>query len=142
MRGVVDPYCAAAPEFHWLRVVPYDEFVRAFGSAIAGIGNVERVELRDPDASGRARRIAIVGEHGQFELKGSSFRTTLGTTFVRSSLIQSVNVEPPDSVTIAGAGHGHGAGLCQWGARFMAQGGSTAAQIVAFYFPGTALGTT
>jgi len=142
LRGVVDPHCAGAPEFHWEREVPYDEFVRALGATIAGIGDLDRVDLRDPDTSGRARRVTLIGETGQVDMKGPAFRTALGTALVRSTLILSVRVERPDTVAIAGAGHGHGAGLCQWGARFMAQDGADAREIVSFYFPGTVLGST
>lgn len=41
--------------------------------------------------------------------------------------------------TITTRGYGHGAGLSQYGAYAMAQGGSTWQQILAYYFPGTEL---
>jgi stage II sporulation protein D len=40
----------------------------------------------------------------------------------------------------AGRGYGHGVGLCQWGAKGMAEQGYAARQILAFYYPGTTLG--
>src|SRR5918994_5027455 len=44
--------------------------------------------------------------------------------------------------TIRGAGFGHGVGMSQYGALGFAQQGRTAAQILAHYYSGTALGTT
>ena len=44
--------------------------------------------------------------------------------------------------TIRGAGFGHGVGMSQYGAMGYAEHGSTAAQILAHYYTGTALGTT
>src|SRR3954462_16038175 len=44
--------------------------------------------------------------------------------------------------TIRGAGFGHGVGMSQYGAMGYASHGWTAAQILAHYYTGTALGTT
>jgi len=143
LRGVVDPHCAMSPEFHWQRDVPYDEFMRALGVATAATGDVERVDLIDIDESGRPRSISLVGARGTTELRASAFRSAIGTTVVRSTLIQNVQIQRnggSGTVSIAGAGRGHGVGLCQWGARGMASEGTSAEQIVQFYFPSTSLG--
>jgi SpoIID/LytB domain protein len=44
--------------------------------------------------------------------------------------------------TFTGGGWGHGVGMSQWGARGWAAQGSSAAQILAHYYTGTALSTT
>src|ERR1700754_1834375 len=44
--------------------------------------------------------------------------------------------------TIKGAGFGHGVGMSQYGAMGYAEHGATAAEILAHYYTGTALGTT
>ncbi|XVX19317.1 SpoIID/LytB domain-containing protein [Actinomycetota bacterium] len=46
------------------------------------------------------------------------------------------------SITFAGRGYGHGRGMSQWGAYGAATKGLTARQIMEFYYPGTAAGTT
>jgi stage II sporulation protein D len=46
-----------------------------------------------------------------------------------------------DVARFSGRGYGHGAGLCQWGAKGMAEQGYTAKQILEFYYPGTTPGT-
>ncbi|KQT93954.1 hypothetical protein ASG49_03130 [Marmoricola sp. Leaf446] len=49
---------------------------------------------------------------------------------------------PSDGVLrLTGHGYGHGHGMSQYGARGAAQAGLTQAQIMAFYYPGTAAGT-
>ena len=40
-------------------------------------------------------------------------------------------------VALYGGGNGHGVGLSQYGAKYLAEQGKTAAEIVACYFPGT-----
>ena len=42
-------------------------------------------------------------------------------------------------VVLEGAGHGHGIGLCQRGARAMAEGGASFRKIISHYFPNTSL---
>jgi stage II sporulation protein D len=44
-----------------------------------------------------------------------------------------------EQVILDGAGHGHGIGLCQRGARAMAEGGNSFRQILSHYFPNTAI---
>jgi peptidoglycan hydrolase-like amidase len=51
------------------------------------------------------------------------------------------NFPSNDAVTIVGRGHGSGRGLAEYGAERMAEQGRTAAQILDFYYPGTAAGT-
>jgi stage II sporulation protein D len=46
------------------------------------------------------------------------------------------------TVTITGSGYGHGKGLSQWGAQGAAKAGRTHQQILDFYYPGTAAGST
>jgi stage II sporulation protein D len=50
--------------------------------------------------------------------------------------------KPKTTFTIRGAGFGHGVGMSQYGAMGYAEHGSNAAQILAHYYSGTALGTT
>lgn len=40
-------------------------------------------------------------------------------------------------VRFSGAGHGHGVGFCQWGARGLALAGRSALQILQYYYPGS-----
>lgn len=42
-------------------------------------------------------------------------------------------------IHVEGRGHGHGVGMSQWGAFTMAQQGASAADIIAAFYPGTAL---
>ncbi|WP_052462546.1 SpoIID/LytB domain-containing protein [Nigerium massiliense] len=44
-----------------------------------------------------------------------------------------------DTITVTGAGYGHGIGMSQYGAQGAARSGLTSAQILSFYYPGTTL---
>ncbi len=51
-----------------------------------------------------------------------------------------VAIPSTGALTISGRGWGHGRGMSQYGAKAQAEDGRTAAQILAFYYPGTAAG--
>ena len=40
-------------------------------------------------------------------------------------------------VALYGGGNGHGVGMSQYGAKYLAEEGKTAEEIIAYYFPGT-----
>ncbi len=72
----------------------------------------------------------------------ADFRRTLGYDAVRSLWLRTVRIDPAQAdprLVIEGCGHGHGVGLCQWGARYFAAAGASAAEILALYFPGTSV---
>ncbi|MEX1125382.1 MAG: SpoIID/LytB domain-containing protein, partial [Acidimicrobiia bacterium] len=46
-----------------------------------------------------------------------------------------------NTVTVTGGGWGHGIGMSQWGAKALADGGSTATQILQYFYTGASLGT-
>ena len=65
----------------------------------------------------------------------------LAATLVIALLAASV-ATAKTTFTIRGAGFGHGVGMSQYGAMGFAQKGRNAAEILAHYYTGTALGTT
>jgi stage II sporulation protein D len=77
-----------------------------------------------------------------FELSDGRRRYRLSAIDVRRlfpSSIHSFQFEARISegqLVIEGRGHGHGVGLCQWGARGMARDGSGALEIIRHYYPG------
>lgn len=147
LSGVACPYCTASPDFQWSRDVPLDAFTRAFQSELAGVGELSSVSVAGTDSSGRARAITVVGSTESIQIPGGTFRSRLGTRVVRSLMIRNIETVgsaglPPavQSMTIEGAGLGHGVGLCQWGARGMGLENRSTREILSFYFPNTAIG--
>lgn len=139
LRGVADPNCAGTPEYRWQLDLPDATLGSALGARFVAIGDVETVGLRDPDESGRPAGLVFSGSAGSFDIATRTFRETLGTNVVRSTLILAV-APRAGGLHVDGGGRGHGVGLCQWGSRILGGAGSSAAEIVRFYFPGTVLG--
>jgi stage II sporulation protein D len=50
-------------------------------------------------------------------------------------------VDRGSTLEIQGRGHGHGVGLCQWGARGLALEGKSYREILQYYYPGLSLAT-
>jgi len=139
LRGVDDPHCVAAPDYRWTRDVALDRVLGAFGTRTGG--TVASAALADPDAQGRARTVVLSGAL-RTSVPIAEFRRALGYDVVRSPWLRAIRVDATQAaprLVIEGSGRGHGVGLCQWGSRFFASSGASAAEILAFYFPGTAV---
>jgi stage II sporulation protein D len=134
LRGVPDPHCVAAPDYRWQRTLPVDRVRAALGARVPG--EITGFQLGPGDSSGRALTIDVFSDGSRATVPTAEFRTAIGADVVRSTWILSL-VLGASEVAIDGAGRGHGVGLCQWGARGMGLDGSPAADILAFYFPGT-----
>ena len=84
--------------------------------------------------SGRAETLLISGQ----EVSAPALRIALGSTKMRSCLLESLRVEN-GLVYMSGKGYGHGVGMSQWGAYAMAKEGKTAEEIVTHYFAGVVI---
>lgn len=82
----------------------------------------------------RSRRMALVAA-----LLGLGVTAT-PAAHARTAPETPVAVPAGGSLTLSGHGYGHGRGLSQYGAEGAARQGRSAAQILSFYYPGTALG--
>jgi stage II sporulation protein D len=141
LRGVGDPYCTASPDYRWQRSVPLDRARAALAGRVNGTPLA--AQLDDPDDSGRPRSVTIRDDAGDaIVVTVSELRQRLGTDTVRSLWLREIDFDRTQAgplVVIEGSGRGHGVGLCQWGARGMALAGAAAPDILAQYFPGTAV---
>lgn len=124
--------CSALPQSRWEAKVPVSELRGAFGGS-----KLKGVRVQGRTRTGRVNRIAT--DSGR-SVDGVSFRARVGYSRIRS-LHFDVKPAGPDVLQFSGRGYGHGAGLCQWGAKALADGGSGYTEILAHYYPGTELQT-
>jgi len=85
------------------------------------------------DGSGRVTDLKIKTAKNESKIPAKDFRNIIGPNIIRSANF-SVNLVH-DDVVFEGLGWGHGVGLCQWGAYFMAKRGFSAMQILEYYYP-------
>ena len=125
----------APPEAaHWEASFSAEEVLAAARDAGASVSELTGISIGQRGESGRATTLMISGH----EVSAPAFRLAIGSTKMRSCLIESLRVED-GRVLMSGKGYGHGVGMSQWGAYAMAQAGSTAQEIVLHYFTGVTL---
>lgn len=115
----------------WTAVFTADQVRKACAGAGVKVDAVERVEIGERGASGRAKYLLVNGE----KVSAPSFRIQIGANKLRSTLIDGITVKG-GKLTFKGRGFGHGVGLSQWGAYQLAEDGKTAPEIIETYFPG------
>jgi len=92
-------------------------------------GNLEQIEVAEEGPSGRATLLEI----NETEVPAPSLRLALDDEVMRSTFIYELEVSEGE-VTMAGEGFGHGVGMCQWGARALAEEGNSPEDIVEYYY--------
>jgi len=135
LKGVVCPFCKDSPHFSWHYVTGLDEIALKMARIGKPIGSVKDISVAARDASGRVAKLNISGADKTITLSGKDFRGALGHTLIRSTNF-SVRLAGNDAI-FEGTGWGHGAGMCQWGAYFMAKAGKSAEEILSYYYPQT-----
>lgn len=92
-------------------------------------GSITRVEIAQRGPSGRVTRFRI----NDVEISGPQLRLGLGSTVMRSTFVDSIRIEG-NHLAMSGSGYGHGVGMCQWGARALAESGKSAEEIIRYYY--------
>jgi stage II sporulation protein D len=120
-----DPYCARKG---WTSTIRKEEI------------RLDSLRIAERTSSGRALRL----QAGQRSISASSLRFAVGRALGWGRLpsdLYEVN-DAGDRWVFEGRGSGHGVGLCQVGAARMGEDGRSYREILAFYYPGTALGVS
>jgi stage II sporulation protein D len=123
--------CLRSPR-PWRATVDRDDLLAAAGMASEARGPW-RVDLEERTPSGRLRLLRVTAGGHDAVVPVDTLRAQLGYGRVRSARFgwtASLN-----HLRLDGVGYGHGVGLCQQGARGMAAGGATYAEILAHYYP-------
>ncbi len=142
MPSVECQQCQACPRFRWSTVLTGEEVAAAVRKAAGRNApkdfEVARVEVQRPDDRERLPRLVATDSRGtSLTVDARAFRSALP----RSDLFSvwfAMHAEG-DRWRLDGIGHGHGVGLCQWGANGFAGTGKTFDAILAHYYPGTVI---
>ena len=138
LKPVVCPFSAGSAHYFWNLDLKLSDISEALRRGGVDVGQVRRIMIAERTPSLRAATITVTGTRGQAQVRGNDFRRMLGYDTFKSTLF-AVAVDG-DMARFAGRGYGHGVGMCQWGAKVMADRGYSARQILEFYYPGTTFG--
>lgn len=130
LRGVVD-YDQLSPAFQWSKSFTSTELSRLIG----GVGSVRSLVPERRTPRGRILSLKVVGSRGTKRLSGAQFRKALdlrSTLFTVSAAAGRFQID--------GRGYGHGIGLSQWGAYYLADQGLNHERILSHYYQNARLG--
>ena len=134
LKGVSCDFCQDSPHFKWHNVLSLEEARDALVKGGLRIESIKDIVILGKDKSGRITDLKITADKKDMKISSKDFRDALGPNTIKSTNFQ-VKVVDHD-VVFEGLGWGHGVGLCQWGAYFMAKQGYTYKQILEYYYPG------
>ena len=123
-----------APNYQWeteIDAVDLEMLLSRNGIKVDGILSIEPVSFT---SSGRVSELQIRHKNGIEKISGVNFRKIIGYETIRSTLFRIKEGE--GSFIFYGKGSGHGVGLCQWGAKGMAEKGYSYIDILKYYYPG------
>lgn len=126
LKSVDSSWDKDSPKFHDKKIVSIGEFEKILGVKLSGDGSVGKIVEKTP-----GNRVATVEINGK-KFSGRQIREKLE---LRSS---DFKWEIKDNqVVISTKGFGHGVGMSQYGANFMAEDGKTFNEILSHYYKGT-----
>ena len=113
------------------------EIINKFNRFGERLGDLRDISILERDKSSRINKLKITTSNQSFEITVKEFRDIIGPDIIKSSTfdLSLTNTR----VFFEGKGWGHGVGMCQWGAYFMAKQGYTYQRILSYYYPGSRL---
>ncbi len=132
-------FCRESPHFRWSQTLDADRLAEALAAdQRTAVGSrVRSVRVLQRGQTGHVTRLRVAGDRTR-DLDAELFWTAvcrkLGWGKLKSTAFTVTPV--PGGFRFDGRGLGHGVGLCQWGARGMAESGYTWRQILGHYYPG------
>ncbi len=140
LRSVPCEWCRESDKYRWKTELSLAEFQTGLKKALGSKTPTEIKTIRQTAGPG-------AGIIAQFEISDGKKTAKVNGIALRQSFPNGKLLSPhfamqlkSGKVQIEGQGFGHGAGLCQWGARGQAQAGKSATEIVRHYYPGAEIG--
>lgn len=137
LKGVECPFDLESPFYQWKASFKLDQLEKSLRQQGFEVGTIATLTPLAYSRAGRVATLRILHSRGELILRGEELRKAVGYTVVPSTqfTIESLGQE----VVLAGYGAGHAVGLCQWGAKELAELGYSFASILRYYYPGTEL---
>lgn len=135
LKGVECPFCQGSKYYAWKAELSVSEVQSLLAKKGYSVSNLQSIDPEEPDPSGRPRFLAIRHAAGTLKLSANEFRLAVGPDRIRSTRIKVA--KEGDRLVVKGRGWGHGVGMCQFGAKHLAELGYRYADILRYYYPGS-----
>ncbi|HLA61953.1 MAG TPA: SpoIID/LytB domain-containing protein [Nitrospiraceae bacterium] len=137
LKGVECPFDLASPYYQWKSSFKVDTLEQNLRQQGFSVGTIATMAPLSFSRGGRVAKLRILHSGGELILRGEELRKVIGYTIIPSTqfAIESIG----QYVVLSGYGAGHAVGMCQWGAKELAELGYSFSTILQYYYPGTEL---
>jgi stage II sporulation protein D len=137
LKGVECPFDLESPYYQWKVSFTVERLEQSLRKHGFPVGTIATMTALSYSRAGRVATLRILHSKGELILRGEDLRKAVGYTVVPSTqfTIDSMGRD----VVLSGYGAGHAVGLCQWGAKELAELGYSFSSILRYYYPGTEL---
>ena len=137
LKGVECPFDLMSPYYQWKSSFKIDTLEQNLRQQDFSVGTITTMTPLSFSRGGRVATLRILHSGGELVLRGEELRKAVGYTIIPSTqfAIESIGRD----VVLSGFGAGHAVGMCQWGAKELAELGYPFSTILQYYYPGTEL---
>jgi stage II sporulation protein D len=133
IQSVTCGFCNDFPRYFWELKLSHEEIKKRLNADGYQIEKVKKIKVEKRSETNRVIELSIKGKGGNVTIPGNDLRRIIGFDRLRSTNFIVKNFH--GSTQFLGIGYGHGVGLCQWGAKKMAESGYPYRKILQYYYP-------
>lgn len=137
LAGVPDPFCRHSNNYSWRFYIPTKDILSKLQRKDMVL-KIKGIRISKRDKSGRALKLIFTTDKKNITINASDFRKWFGSSEIKSTFIMRI-VPYKNGYEFIGRGWGHGVGLCQEGAKELAQRGKNYKKILKHYYPGATI---
>jgi len=137
LKGVECPFDLASPYYQWTASFRRELLEQNLRQQGFPIGTITALTPSSFSRGGRVATLRVVHTEGELLLRGEELRKAVGYMVVPSTQFTVESVE--SEIVLSGYGAGHAVGMCQWGAKELAELGYPFSTILSYYYPDTQL---
>ena len=137
LAGVTCGHCKYSKYYEWTETLALADVERALRRAGKDPGAVRRLDFADTNRDGHVDVVTVGGPRQTLEMRGNDFRLAVGPSALKSLFFTAKRAG--NAYELTGHGWGHGVGLCQYGAKGLADLLKKYDEILKYYYPKTEL---
>ena len=130
LKGITCKFCGDSPHSTWESELSLADITKTLQTKYNSIDKITNISFAKKD--GRVVEVKITYSNGSVRLKGNDFRLMFPSQTIKSLYFTSE--KKGKGLLLKGHGWGHGVGMCQWGAKGMADAGFAYKNIISHYY--------
>jgi stage II sporulation protein D len=139
LKGVKCGFCTKTQSTNWKKTLD-EVFIKKKLSVSNNIPEkIKKIKIKGRTSSGSTKELEIIHSKGKLKLNAYRFRLAVDACEIKSHGFCSIK-KHGGKFHFKGKGWGHKVGLCQCGAKVMAEKGESYKKILAHFYPGTKIG--